>query len=115
MFFWLVCEELKVEVNQYVVDEKVRFIYEDYVFILFFKEVSLDFCVWEGINKKMQELFVYMFDDVQLQIYIFMYWDFYLCFFSFFIYCVLLLQGLLQFFFEVQVVFSSVDFIVFYG
>lgn len=41
MFFWMACEELKKEVNKNIIEEKVRIIYEDYVFIFFFKEVCI--------------------------------------------------------------------------
>lgn len=41
MLFWLVCEEIKREDNLEVVEEKVRNIYEDYIFILLFKEVCI--------------------------------------------------------------------------
>lgn len=43
ILFWLACEELKVETNAEKVEEKARFIYEDYISILSPKEVSI-FC-----------------------------------------------------------------------
>lgn len=39
MMFWLACEELKMETNKTVVEEKVRQIYEDFISILSPKEV----------------------------------------------------------------------------
>lgn len=44
ILFWLACEELKVETNAEKVEEKARFIYEDYISILSPKEVSIFFC-----------------------------------------------------------------------
>lgn len=41
MLFWLACEDLKNEVNNLLVKEKARLIYEDYISILSPKEVSL--------------------------------------------------------------------------
>lgn len=41
ILFWLACEELKVETNAEKVEEKARFIYEDYISILSPKEVSI--------------------------------------------------------------------------
>ena len=38
--FWLACEELKRETDPDAVEEKARFIYEDYISILSPKEVS---------------------------------------------------------------------------
>lgn len=43
ILFWLACEELKKESNPDVVEEKARFIYEDYISILSPKEVSDSF------------------------------------------------------------------------
>lgn len=40
--FWLACEELKRETDPDAVEEKARFIYEDYISILSPKEVSWD-------------------------------------------------------------------------
>lgn len=40
ILFWLACEELKNEVNNDLVEEKARTIYEDYISILSPKEVS---------------------------------------------------------------------------
>ena len=39
IMFWLACEELKRETNPEAVEEKARFIYEDYISILSPKEV----------------------------------------------------------------------------
>lgn len=39
--FWLACEELKREADPAAVEEKARFIYEDYISILSPKEVSV--------------------------------------------------------------------------
>lgn len=39
--FWLACEELKQESNPESIEEKARFIYEDYISILSPKEVSI--------------------------------------------------------------------------
>lgn len=39
IMFWLACEELKREVDPDAVEEKARFIYEDYISILSPKEV----------------------------------------------------------------------------
>lgn len=41
ILFWLACEELKKESNPDVVEEKARFIYEDYISILSPKEVIM--------------------------------------------------------------------------
>lgn len=41
ILFWLACEELKVETNAEKIEEKARFIYEDYISILSPKEVSV--------------------------------------------------------------------------
>jgi regulator of G-protein signaling len=41
ILFWLACEELKKETNPDVVEEKARFIYEDYISILSPKEVII--------------------------------------------------------------------------
>lgn len=40
IMFWLACEELKRETDPDAVEEKARFIYEDYISILSPKEVS---------------------------------------------------------------------------
>lgn len=40
ILFWLACEELKKETNAEAIEEKARFIYEDYISILSPKEVS---------------------------------------------------------------------------
>lgn len=39
ILFWLACEELKKESNPEAIEEKARFIYEDYISILSPKEV----------------------------------------------------------------------------
>lgn len=39
ILFWLACEELKKETNAEAIEEKARFIYEDYISILSPKEV----------------------------------------------------------------------------
>lgn len=41
ILFWLACEELKKETNPEAIEEKARFIYEDYISILSPKEVCL--------------------------------------------------------------------------
>jgi regulator of G-protein signaling len=41
ILFWLACEELKKETNPDVVEEKARYIYEDYISILSPKEVIM--------------------------------------------------------------------------
>lgn len=41
IMFWLACEELKREAEPAAVEEKARFIYEDYISILSPKEVSV--------------------------------------------------------------------------
>lgn len=40
IMFWLACEELKRETDPDAVEEKARFIYEDYISILSPKEVG---------------------------------------------------------------------------
>lgn len=40
ILFWLACEELKKETNPEAIEEKARYIYEDYISILSPKEVS---------------------------------------------------------------------------
>lgn len=42
IMFWLACEELKRETDPDAVEEKARFIYEDYISILSPKEVSVE-------------------------------------------------------------------------
>ncbi|KAL9699889.1 hypothetical protein quinque_003330 [Culex quinquefasciatus] len=39
ILFWLACEELKKETNPEAIEEKARFIYEDYISILSPKEI----------------------------------------------------------------------------
>ncbi|XP_055490048.1 regulator of G-protein signaling 20 isoform X1 [Leucoraja erinacea] len=77
MLFWLACEDLKNEVNNLLVKEKARLIYEDYISILSPKEVSLDSRVREVINRNMLEPTPHTFDDAQLQIYTLMHRDSY--------------------------------------
>lgn len=43
ILFWLACEELKKETNHEAIEEKARFIYEDYISILSPKEVGISF------------------------------------------------------------------------
>lgn len=40
ILFWLACEELKKETNPEAIEEKARYIYEDYISILSPKEVN---------------------------------------------------------------------------
>lgn len=41
ILFWLACEELKQEKNPETIEEKARYIYEDYISILSPKEVQI--------------------------------------------------------------------------
>lgn len=103
--FWLACEELKRETDPDAVEEKARFIYEDYISILSPKEVplycsnlalksfkciltckpkypsrlqvSLDSRVREVVNRNMVEPTPHTFDEAQLQIYTLMHRDSY--------------------------------------
>ncbi|KAI8431896.1 hypothetical protein MSG28_004450 [Choristoneura fumiferana] len=77
IMFWLACEELKRETDPDAVEEKARFIYEDYISILSPKEVSLDSRVREVVNRNMVEPTPHTFDDAQLQIYTLMHRDSY--------------------------------------
>ncbi|XP_075215066.1 regulator of G protein signaling double hit [Lycorma delicatula] len=77
ILFWLACEELKKETNPDVVEEKARFIYEDYISILSPKEVSLDSRVREIVNRNMVAPTPHTFDEAQLQIYTLMHRDSY--------------------------------------
>nr|XP_057907751.1 regulator of G-protein signaling 17-like isoform X1 [Doryrhamphus excisus] len=77
MMFWLACEDLKQEVNKARVEEKVRFIYEDYISIRSPKEVSLDAHVREVINNKIPDPTPHIFEEAQMQIYMLMYRDSY--------------------------------------
>ncbi|XP_069681407.1 regulator of G-protein signaling 17 [Periplaneta americana] len=77
ILFWLACEELKKETNPDVVEEKARFIYEDYISILSPKEVSLDSRVREIVNRNMVDPTPHTFDEAQLQIYTLMHRDSY--------------------------------------
>ncbi|XP_044020339.1 regulator of G-protein signaling 17 isoform X2 [Aphidius gifuensis] len=75
--FWLACEQLKREKHPDKIEEKARFIYEDYISILSPKEVSLDSRVREIVNKNMVEPSPHSFDEAQLQIYTLMHRDSY--------------------------------------
>ncbi|KAK9497207.1 hypothetical protein O3M35_004568 [Rhynocoris fuscipes] len=77
MLFWLACEELKKEGNPDLIEEKARFIYEDYISILSPKEVSLDSRVREIVNNNMKSPTQHTFDEAQLQIYTLMHRDSY--------------------------------------
>ncbi|XP_039757428.1 regulator of G-protein signaling rgs-2 [Pararge aegeria] len=77
IMFWLACEELKRESDPDAVEEKARFIYEDYISILSPKEVSLDSRVRESVNRNMVEPTPHTFDEAQLQIYTLMHRDSY--------------------------------------
>ncbi|XP_062708819.1 regulator of G-protein signaling 20 isoform X2 [Aedes albopictus] len=77
ILFWLACEELKKETNHEAIEEKARFIYEDYISILSPKEVSLDSRVREIVNRNMVEPTPHTFDEAQLQIYTLMHRDSY--------------------------------------
>nr|XP_026498788.1 regulator of G-protein signaling rgs-2 isoform X1 [Vanessa tameamea]XP_026498789.1 regulator of G-protein signaling rgs-2 isoform X1 [Vanessa tameamea]XP_026498790.1 regulator of G-protein signaling rgs-2 isoform X1 [Vanessa tameamea] len=77
IMFWLACEELKRETDPDAVEEKARFIYEDYISILSPKEVSLDSRVRETVNRNMVEPTPHTFDEAQLQIYTLMHRDSY--------------------------------------
>jgi regulator of G-protein signaling len=57
ILFWLACEELKKESNPEVVEEKARFIYEDYISILSPKEVRMLFLV--SMLVKSSQIFLY--------------------------------------------------------
>ncbi|XP_067210651.1 regulator of G-protein signaling rgs-1 isoform X3 [Linepithema humile] len=75
--FWLACEQLKRESNPETIEEKARYIYEDYISILSPKEVSLDSRVREIVNRNMVEPTPHTFDEAQLQIYTLMHRDSY--------------------------------------
>ncbi|KAK0161172.1 hypothetical protein PV327_009672 [Microctonus hyperodae] len=75
--FWLACEQLKRENNPEKIEEKARYIYEDYISILSPKEVSLDSRVREIVNRNMVEPTPHTFDEAQLQIYTLMHRDSY--------------------------------------
>ncbi|CAK1583169.1 unnamed protein product [Parnassius mnemosyne] len=77
IMFWLACEELKRETDPDAIEEKARFIYEDYISILSPKEVSLDSRVRETVNRNMVEPTPHTFDEAQLQIYTLMHRDSY--------------------------------------
>ncbi|XP_072158172.1 regulator of G-protein signaling 20 isoform X2 [Bemisia tabaci] len=77
ILFWLACEELKKESNPEAIEEKARFIYEDYISILSPKEVSLDSKVRETVNQNMVVPTTRTFDEAQLQIYTLMHRDSY--------------------------------------
>ncbi|XP_011502651.1 PREDICTED: regulator of G-protein signaling 17 isoform X3 [Ceratosolen solmsi marchali] len=75
--FWLACEQLKRESNPEKIEEKARFIYEDYISIISPKEVSLDSRVREIVNRNMTRPTPHTFDEAQLQIYTLMHRDSY--------------------------------------
>ncbi|XP_011872500.1 PREDICTED: regulator of G-protein signaling 17 isoform X2 [Vollenhovia emeryi] len=75
--FWLACEQLKKESNPETIEEKARYIYEDYISILSPREVSLDSRVREIVNRNMVEPTPHTFDEAQLQIYTLMHRDSY--------------------------------------
>ncbi|KAL6421881.1 hypothetical protein ACFW04_010793 [Cataglyphis niger] len=75
--FWLACEQLKRESNPETIEEKARYIYEEYISILSPKEVSLDSRVREIVNRNMVEPTPHTFDEAQLQIYTLMHRDSY--------------------------------------
>ena len=78
ILFWLACEELREETcGDREVEERARFIYEDFISILSPKEVSLDSRVREQINKNMMKPGRNTFDEAQLQIYTLMHRDSY--------------------------------------
>nr|XP_053655598.1 regulator of G-protein signaling 20-like [Cherax quadricarinatus] len=77
ILFWQACEDLKVENNPSVIEEKARLIYEDYISILSPKEVSLDSRVREIINRNMVDPTPHTFDEAQTQIYTLMHRDSY--------------------------------------
>lgn len=98
ILFWLACEELKQETNPEAIEEKARYIYEDYISILspkevnfrllyrdqlfltnrlFLSKVSLDSRVREIVNRNMVEPTPNTFDEAQLQIYTLMHRDSY--------------------------------------
>lgn len=77
ILFWLACEELKKESNPDLIEEKARFIYEDYISILSPREVSLDSRVRELVNRNMVDPTPRTFDEAQLQIYTLMHRDSY--------------------------------------
>jgi Regulator of G protein signaling domain len=52
ILFWLACEELKKETNPEAVEEKARFIYEDYISILSPKEVSVGIMFFGNLYKE---------------------------------------------------------------
>lgn len=54
ILFWLACEELKKETNPEAIEEKARFIYEDYISILSPKEVRNRFSIL--VNYKLSPL-----------------------------------------------------------
>ncbi|XP_058805669.1 regulator of G-protein signaling 17 isoform X2 [Phymastichus coffea] len=75
--FWLACEQLKRESNPERIEEKARYIYEDYISIISPKEVSLDSRVREIVNRNMTRPTPHTFDEAQLQIYTLMHRDSY--------------------------------------
>ncbi|XKL59037.1 hypothetical protein PGB90_000053 [Kerria lacca] len=77
ILFWEACEDLKKETNSNVIEERARFIYEDFISILSPKEVSLDSKVRDLINKNMNSPTIHTFDEAQTQIYTLMHRDSY--------------------------------------
>lgn len=53
ILFWLACEELKQETNPEAIEEKARYIYEDYISILSPKEVRITARCELLLNNKM--------------------------------------------------------------
>lgn len=60
ILFWLACEELKKETNPEAIEEKARFIYEDYISILSPKEVS-KLLHYHKLGRHLILLFLYFF------------------------------------------------------
>ncbi|XP_018027375.1 regulator of G-protein signaling 20-like isoform X2 [Hyalella azteca] len=77
ILFWQACEDLKLETNPAVVEEKARLIYEDYISILSPKEVSLDSRVRDIVHRNMRAPTPHTFDEAQSQIYTLMHRDSY--------------------------------------
>jgi Regulator of G protein signaling domain len=57
ILFWLACEELKQETNPEAIEEKARYIYEDYISILSPKEVFI-FQNQTNLRTKLFDFFV---------------------------------------------------------
>lgn len=75
--FWLACEDLKGERDPERIEEKVRFIYDDFISILSPREVSLDGKARDLINKRMSHPDGNTFEEAQQQIYTLMQRDSY--------------------------------------